>query len=151
MEGNFLQACQIARTAIGRTRTDPPHRLRRKERERGSAQGRPGARGRGSKIRAADHASTGEARNHPGEEIEWARSARRSPCTRRGSGPGKGPGKEIDPRPTRRPNRQARRTSSRSRISRQRDPQQPQAPCRSQKASQPQRSSRPTGQSDSYS
>jgi hypothetical protein len=44
----------------------------------------------GARPRPQD-ASTGEARNHPGEGIEWARGAKRSPCTRRNSEPREAP------------------------------------------------------------
>lgn len=42
-----------------------------------------GARARRSRIRVAGPCKHRGARNHPGEMIEWARGARRSPCTRR--------------------------------------------------------------------
>ena len=48
---------------------------------RGSAQGRPGARARDRRS-GPHNASTG-GREPPGVGIEWARGARRSPCTRR--------------------------------------------------------------------
>lgn len=65
------------------------------------------SQGKGSRIKVAD-AGTGSA-NHPGEGIEWARDAKRSPCTRRAADQ-KAPA-EIDPRPTRRPSKARVRAS----------------------------------------